>query len=156
MLYFKNDEWCVSEFKVIYTDNGKAFENYSGFAGKQWWLDVESMHEGVHINEFVEVSISDEQQTRLDTINTLNIEEVHGSTVLLYVLEGKFPEKTGHILKDLENKAERGRLEIDQTMNSMESLGALTTAIQGTQVEQADQYMEIMSLITALQGGDQQ
>lgn len=102
MLYYENNNWHLSRYKVIYTDNNEQLKNYVGIGGKQWWKDLAKQHDNINIVKFVEIPVTTKQLERLDTINQLAIPDGHGTIVDDYVMEGKFPDEPSHVLEDLE------------------------------------------------------
>lgn len=153
MVYYKNNEWHLSGIKVRFTDNNEETTKPVGSEGKGWWNELAKKHDDIKIIEFIEAEQTPEELNRLKEINSLNIPDGFSSVLAGYVKSGTFPDKPNHVLKDLDNRVAHIGLGLDQTVTNMETLNALTITIQQTQVEQANQHMEIMDLISQLQGG---
>lgn len=104
MLYYKNNEYHISELKVLYKDNNEQLANIVGQEGKGWWIELADLHEDIEIIEFTELASTDEELARLKEVNELNIPEGHSNVLGDYVHNNKFPDEPNHVLKDLENK----------------------------------------------------
>lgn len=102
MLYYKNNKWNISKFKVRLKDGGQETEKFSGVESKAWWNELAQKHSDIEILLFTDIEPSIEQIKRLEEVNSLNIEDGFNSELSMYVKEGIFPEKRNHVLKDLQ------------------------------------------------------
>lgn len=102
MVFYQNNEWHLSTYKVVYTDDGEQLENTVGQVGKDWWLELEKLWSNILIIKFEEVSATDEQKIRLERVNRAGITDGFSSSVSEYVRNGKFPDGFSHVLKDVE------------------------------------------------------
>ena len=126
MLYYKDNRWNISESIVKFTNDGETVEQYIGVEGKQWWLDLEKLHEGIEIIDFTDVDITENQLERLEEVNNLNIKDGHSETLGDYVINGNLPLEVEHILRPLQIVKEQLTqdeylldLEFRQTMQEM-------------------------------------
>lgn len=111
MLYYKNNQWNMSEQKVKYTQNKETIEQFVGQEGKEWWLEFVKLHKDTKIIEFIDVIPTTEQIARLEEVNQLNISDGHSGILSDYVIRNTFPLEVNHILKDLQNSKRNYELE---------------------------------------------
>lgn len=104
MVFYKNNEWHISNNKVRFTDGGIESTQYIGSEGMGWWASLEKLHDDIKILEFISVDIESGQVERLKEINELGIKDGHSVVLSDYVGDGLFPSEVNHVLKDLENK----------------------------------------------------
>lgn len=125
MVYFKNNQWHICKEKVKYIQHGKEVEQYVGSEGRDWWVDFEQKWEHTDIIEFIPVKPTEEQLSRLEEINSLNIPEGFSELVANYVVNAVFPDGVNHPLRDLQIKKENNVLayymvDLDFRLSSME------------------------------------
>lgn len=149
-VYYENNEWHLSKYKVNYTDENKPLENTVGKEGKSWWTELAKNSTSIADVTFTNVTLTEEEKARIEQVNQLRVPDGFTSTVSLYVKEGRFPERPDHALKDLEYRVVSKELELNQNMTNMETLNILGSAMGEITLEQANQYMEITSLIAQL------
>lgn len=101
MLYYKNNEWKLPEFKVDYEQDGEKLTNYVGIEGGKWWDEL--LKNGtLQELKYIKLDYNQEQIGRLEEINELSIGDGFSSEISLYVIDNIFPEQPNHILTGLE------------------------------------------------------
>lgn len=112
MIYYRGGKWFISTEKIIYKQDGATLESIIGQEGKQWWKDLSKKWKKTEIIEFVPLDdITPLSLSRLEKINAHNISEVYFEEVEAYVLEGRFPQGSGHSLRAIEMEEKNLKLE---------------------------------------------
>lgn len=132
MVFYKDNQWHISNLKVTYVDGGKRSEKNVGLEGKGWWSELEKAHDDIQIIRFEELTIPKEQIQRLENINLAGVPDGYGSIVSNYVKLGKFPDEFTHRLKDIENEEVNREQGIDLSEREIE---ALYLAMQVSELE---------------------
>lgn len=106
MIFYKNREWHICTEKVRYTQHNQEITQHVGAEGKEWWIDFADKWEHTEIIEFKDVIATQDQLSRLEEINRLDIGEGYREILGNYVANGKFPEGYNHPLKNLKLEKE--------------------------------------------------
>lgn len=122
MVFYKDNQWNISDVRVTYEDNGELNEKNVGLEGKEWWVDLEKLWDDIKIIQFDELTATEEQIQRLENVNAANIPDGHGTIVSNYVKLGKFPDSFTHKLKDVELKEVSREQGIDLSEREIEAL----------------------------------
>ena len=109
MIYYKNG-WHICNEKVKYIQHDEEITQCVMSEGHDWWLDFEEKWEHAEIIEFMPVEPTDEQISRLEEVNQLNIKEGYSTELGDYVESGVFPDGVNHILKSLQIQTENSSL----------------------------------------------
>lgn len=125
MIFYKNGTWHMCQEKIKYIQHGETITQYVGSEGHDWWVDFEQKWEHTDIIEFIPVKPTEEQLSRLEEINSLNIPEGFRELVENYVVNAVFPHGINHPLRDLQIKKENDlsadyMVDLDFRLSSME------------------------------------
>lgn len=102
MVFYRDNQWNISEFEITYIDGTEQTTKRIGAEGEEWWRELESLWEDIEVLEIKEVEVTQEQRDRLDNINATHVPDGFGSIVGDYVRSGIFPDELTHRLKDIE------------------------------------------------------
>lgn len=116
MIYYKNNQWHMCDEKVKYIQHGEEITQYVGSEGHGWWVDFANTWEHTEIIEFIDVVATNEQLSRLEEINNLNISDGYSDICSNYVELGQFPEELNNPLRQLQLKKENDILQERQQM----------------------------------------
>lgn len=109
LIFYKN-RWRLCSEKVKYIQHGEEITQYVMSEGHDWWVGFEERWEHTEIIEFVPVEPTEEQISRLEEVNQLNIPEGFSAELGDYVESGVFPDGVNHILKSLQIQKENSIL----------------------------------------------
>lgn len=102
MVYYKDNQWNISNTKVRFKDGTEETTKSIGSEGKAWWEELFQKHKEIKLVEYIEISETPEQLNRLEEVNKLSIEDGFSEVVGNYVINNEFPDLPNHILKDLQ------------------------------------------------------
>lgn len=122
MVFYKNNQWNISDATVTYKDGGKLTTKSVGLEEKKWWSNLEKAWPEINIIQFEEILATEEQIQRLKKVNAANIPDGYSSIVSNYVKSGKYPDEFTHRLKDIELKETSRKHGVDLSEREIEAL----------------------------------
>lgn len=132
MVYYKNGKWNISDSKVRIRQDGINKEKYVGVEGKEWWINFARKWSDTEIIDFIDVTPSKEQLSRIDNVNDQNISDGFSCIIGDYVRNGNFPTDINNKLRNLQLEEVNQQQGVDI---SQREIGEIMLGMQVSDIE---------------------